>query len=59
MSIPKPQPPKQPAPAKGKDVKQPFVLRPHLTEKPFRNHEGLAELRKSLGNTPRDRRTKH
>lgn len=61
---PKPQPPvkKEASKAKGKrkpsvkinkDVnvakaKPEFVLREHLTERPFKNHKALAELKKSL-----------
>jgi hypothetical protein len=61
MSIPKPQPPKPKAPTPVEKtpvspvgepvsprVKPPFVMKPHLTERPLRNHEGLSKLRDSM-----------
>lgn len=50
MDVPKPHPPiktpveqvkeVEPAPVK----KQPYVLKPHMTQKPFKDNEALAKL---------------
>lgn len=63
MDSPKPRPPVQkptesksspveqvsvPETATKPEVKPPFVLKPHLTTKPFRSHAGLLDLKKNL-----------
>lgn len=40
--------PKAPQPP----AKKPFVRKPHLTDRPFKDNEGLRELRKTLGPKP-------
>lgn len=41
-------PPARNEPKTVQEKKTPFVPQPHLTEKPFRNHSGLAALKKGL-----------
>lgn len=49
MNTPKPQPPKSAKPQDSvKDDKKPYVLKPHLTSKPFRDNEGLRKLQSEL-----------
>ena len=47
MDIPKPHPPTQPLAVKTA-AKKPYEMKPHLTDKPFRNDPALAELKENL-----------
>lgn len=63
---PKPAPPKRPQVDQvfdGKTAapseKPKFVRKPHLTERPLKNHDGLLALRKKMGGfTPSQSRSK-
>lgn len=68
MSVPKPgswikptstPPPSSPTPpaAGTPKPKKPFVRKPNLTDRPFKQHEGLSELRDSLRNVRTERST--
>lgn len=49
MDIPKPHPPvKKTEVAPEPPKKQPYVLKPHLNQRPLKDHEGLAEMKKRL-----------
>jgi hypothetical protein len=54
VNTPKPKDRRKPV-AKTEDKKTPFVHKPHLTDRPMKNHTGLQDLLRDMGGAPRRR----
>lgn len=52
MDAPKPKDRRKPV-ARTEEKKTPYVHKPHLTDRPMKNHDGLSDLLRSLGGSPR------
>lgn len=61
MTSPKPTPPKKPevsVSVEKPEAKRPYVRSPHLTNRPFGQHDGLKALREELNVGKNKRKTK-